>query len=208
MTDELRFTRIAKSSRTVSPRMTSPMVARSSAKARTIARRHGTTVSSGWASCSPRTNACAWVQSRSGVNPWAQTSAETSASAVTGYAMDGYGIATAISSADAGRQPVTEVAAGRSTTELPAAIDLPSHCEHFGTFSWRLNKRLGSSIKSNIFSYFQMKHLAQKNVRSPRLGLPLRFGSHLNEFLSRFYASMELPLRFGGYLRNFLSSLG
>ena len=61
------------------------------------------------------------------MNPWAQTSAETSASAVTGYAMDGHGITKAISSADAGRQPVTEAAAGRSTTELPAAIDLPSH---------------------------------------------------------------------------------
>ena len=98
--------------------MTSPTgeIGLASATANTTERRHGKTVSSGTASSTPRTNACAW----GGMTQ--QTSVATSAAAVIGSATDGSGIATETSPADAGRRPDTGVADGRSTTELPAAI--------------------------------------------------------------------------------------
>ena len=87
--------------------------------------------------------------------------------------------------------PPSERRPGGPTTELPAAIVHRSYFEKiFEIFSWRLNKRLGSSIKSNFHIFCE--NILPANVLLPQSALPLHIGQH-SAFL-RFSASMELPL--------------
>ena len=162
--DVSRTRRKMSTSRTVSPRMTSPTEAVDRAgPTNTRKRRHGRTVSSGKASSSPRTSACAW----GGITR--QASVATSAAAVTGSATDGSGTDTETSPADAGRRPDTGVADGRSTTELPAAIVFPCGRHRVFLGRHRLLKQffgifMASKREFRFRPYFEHFHIFGKTL--------------------------------------------